>query len=157
MVSSAVKTAVAALLIPIGVVGITVGLLFPGPTCTQVVSDGEVVEENCHTDESLQNLAFLAMGGGLLFTVLGTGAVWKFADGRNQLVDVVSGVVLVGVGIFTTYLFGGWFWNLVTTPIAGVGASLAGFAVLVGLAAMGLAIAVTGGRALWNVVRTRRR
>ncbi|WP_139172796.1 hypothetical protein [Halopelagius longus] len=123
----------------------------------QTKVDGEVVQEDCQTDEQSRNSMLLAMGAGLAVTVLGAGAVWRYSDGTNPVADVVSGAVLLLVGVCVTCLFGAWLWDTLTTPTLREWSSWSGLVELLAFTAMGLSIAVLGSRGLWQVVLVRRR
>ncbi|SFF87668.1 hypothetical protein SAMN04488063_0622 [Halopelagius inordinatus] len=157
MVSSAVKTAVATSLILVGVAGVVGSTMVPTTTCTETRVDGEVVRERCQTDESLRNVTLSATGFGLVFAIVGTVAVGRYSDGTDPVVDVVSGVVLLLVGVFVTYLFGVWLWNLLTASTLRGRPSLGGLMELLAFTAIGSFIAAIGVRSLWKVVQAWRR
>ena len=151
------KIATATGLILIGIACTVVGTVVPSTTCVQTTAYGEIVADRCRTAESLANLTSLALVIGIASTIFGTAAAWRASDGTDRMADVASGLILLVAGLFTTYLYGSWFWNVVAVSFTRVHVDWVDLAAMPAFAGIGLLVASIGGRTLWKTSRAERR
>lgn len=145
-ISASWKLFGATLLIVIGTVAVVVSLSVPTTICTTTTADSEVVERSCSTNERLSTVLRAALGVGIVAAAAGIGGVWRTSGDAGLLGRIVSGGVLLALGLLVAYVFGGWFWNLVTAESAG--GSPLGLGLLLLVAVVGVGVAALGGRTL---------
>lgn len=149
------KTLGSTLLVVVGLVGVTVSMTVPTVVCTETVASGETASSSCSADGAAWLGTAVGFVLGIACTLGGGWGVRRTSDDAGAYTGVVSGGVLVLVGLFVGVIFGGWFWNLLTAdPWVTEGMPLYSWIVLACLAGTGVAVAGFGARILVGATRS---
>lgn len=144
------KTLGSGVLVLVGIIAFVISFTVPTTLCTSTQVNGETVEQRCETNEELRNRLLAAMGFGLISFVSGIIGVRRSYGSAGRVTNIVVGGLLILIGSYIAYSFGGWFLNLVLGSMAGTG--LIALLVLVIVAGAGGGIAILGIQQIRNAL-----
>lgn len=112
MVSASLKTFAATAVLIIGVAVFVAAVSTPTTICTSTQIEGEIVEQECETDESLVRWVQVGLVAGTVSWAGGLLGVYRYGKDANQVTSVVVGGLLTLFGGAVAYIFIQWYLNL---------------------------------------------
>jgi hypothetical protein len=150
MESITLKTAGVLILAVLGITVVFGTMVIPTTMCETVRLDGEIIERNCETNQSLDMLLDAVQIAGGVSALVGLVGVWRISASLGRTGNFVGGGVLILTGLFIMYYFSMWFNNILSDTAAFEKTGVFSALFLLLLAGIGIVIGLIGCR-MWRI------